>query len=614
MSEGGGLGGPPRASVDRLVAEVFANGAGAPDEGADPAPRAFARVSSLKSEGGVATELTPEEREALDGAKGRGDRLCRSELFGEGAAAYTEALRWARAAEDVAALLAARSGAYSSLSRSYRSRSARRSECAALFDLDPTSLAQMALRDATKALGLRPEWAEARGKLAAALFLLERFHEARDALLEGLEAEPTNTQLQASLREVQAVLAGDPDTGAAPEGAGPAAAGAGAGAAAGAGAGLGSPTGPAAASPAGAAAKRQRSLGAGAARGAIDDWDCALCAKLLFEPVTTPCGHTFCRECFARAMDHKPRCPYCRAVLHVARDALPVTITLASILSASFPEEYEERRREARGEGAHEAAAAAAAGEAGALGRSGSGPAPGAAGPGPGPGGAPAGPIVSLPLFVMQLILPGESIALNIFEPRYRLMVRRVMEGSRRLGMTQARRDDREIEGVCVEAEIVECQAQPDGRYYLELVGRRRLRILNHTELDGYRVARCEPLQDLTPAPGTPEHSALPELASQVAGQLDSILTQLRPLAAANGRLAGRVRALLGSLGERPPLEQAEKFSLWAATAACSLLPELPRAPLLGLTDTTQRLRALREAFGARLAAGGAAGGGCSIM
>ena len=29
----------------------------------------------------------------------------------------------------------------------------------------------------------------------------------------------------------------------------------------------------------------------------------------------------------------------------------------------------------------------------------------------------------------------GEKMALNIFEPRYRLMVRRCMEGSRRLGM-----------------------------------------------------------------------------------------------------------------------------------------------------------------------------------
>ena len=34
-----------------------------------------------------------------------------------------------------------------------------------------------------------------------------------------------------------------------------------------------------------------------------DDFDCTLCLKLLFEPVTTACGHSFCRSCLFRAMD-----------------------------------------------------------------------------------------------------------------------------------------------------------------------------------------------------------------------------------------------------------------------------------------------------------------------
>lgn len=34
-----------------------------------------------------------------------------------------------------------------------------------------------------------------------------------------------------------------------------------------------------------------------------DDFDCTLCLKLLFEPVTTPCGHSFCRSCLFQSMD-----------------------------------------------------------------------------------------------------------------------------------------------------------------------------------------------------------------------------------------------------------------------------------------------------------------------
>jgi hypothetical protein len=76
-------------------------------------------------------------------------------------------------------------------------------------------------------------------------------------------------------------------------------------------------------------------------------------------------------------------------VLHVSRE-LPVSITLQNILSKVYPDEYAARAAEVAG-----AAAAAAAAAAG--------------------GGAER---LSLPLFVMSMLLPGEKMALNIFEPR----------------------------------------------------------------------------------------------------------------------------------------------------------------------------------------------------
>ena len=56
-----------------------------------------------------------------------------------------------------------------------------------------------------------------------------------------------------------------------------------------------------------------------------DDTECILCMKLLFEPVTTPCGHTFCRACFARTTDHSNKCPMCRTVHAISLHAPAAT-------------------------------------------------------------------------------------------------------------------------------------------------------------------------------------------------------------------------------------------------------------------------------------------------
>lgn len=45
------------------------------------------------------------------------------------------------------------------------------------------------------------------------------------------------------------------------------------------------------------------------------DLECSLCFRLLWQPVTTPCGHTFCRCCLDRCFDHNPSCPLCKCSL-----------------------------------------------------------------------------------------------------------------------------------------------------------------------------------------------------------------------------------------------------------------------------------------------------------
>ncbi|EFJ49164.1 hypothetical protein VOLCADRAFT_104368 [Volvox carteri f. nagariensis] len=359
--------------------------------------------------------------------------------------------------------------------------------------------------------------------------------EDREAMLAAKERGNELFRAQKEgMREVQAVLQADEGTESG-DGEAPATAAAGRGEAA---AGSTPPSG----------SKRQRPLGAGggaggtaALRSEVDDWDCSLCAGLLYEPVTTPCGHTFCRECFARAIDHRPRCPYCRTVLHVSRDSLPITITLANIIRRLFPKEYEERRMETT------------------------------AGGGAGDGD----------------------------------------EGG-------ARRDAGEIEDVAVEAEIIECQPQPDGGVSTPGVQWpvQATQPPRHSELDGYRVARCEVLQDTEPRPGTPEYEALPELVAQLDRQVERLLGFLRSHSGpAYGHQGLRIRAALDGLGERPPLEQPERYSFWVVNVAGLVVPELRKAEMLRGTDTAVRLRQLNQQLGGWMGsflAGGAPG--CLVM
>lgn len=42
------------------------------------------------------------------------------------------------------------------------------------------------------------------------------------------------------------------------------------------------------------------------------DFGCHLCLNTLTDPITTPCGHTWCRSCLLTSMDHSKKCPMCR--------------------------------------------------------------------------------------------------------------------------------------------------------------------------------------------------------------------------------------------------------------------------------------------------------------
>jgi hypothetical protein len=45
------------------------------------------------------------------------------------------------------------------------------------------------------------------------------------------------------------------------------------------------------------------------------DFDCVLCCRTLWQPVTTPCGHTYCWMCLDRCLDYSFACPLCMTSL-----------------------------------------------------------------------------------------------------------------------------------------------------------------------------------------------------------------------------------------------------------------------------------------------------------
>jgi len=114
----------------------------------------------------------------------------------------------------------------------------------------------------------------------------------------------------------------------------------------------------------------------------------------------------------------------------------------------------------------------------------------------------------TLPIFPLTetLLLPSTYLPLNIFENRYRQMVRDALEGNRRIGMIQPMipgldnwgvppldLQDPEIYPVGCCGHISQHEQEADGRYLIVLEGVVRFRVLRELEqVRGYRRVRAD--------------------------------------------------------------------------------------------------------------------------
>lgn len=188
-----------------------------------------------------------------------------------------------------------------------------------------------------------------------------------------------------------------------------------------------------------------------------------------------------------------------------------------------------------------------------------------------------------LPLFPLNVVLfPGMPLPLHIFEPRYRLLTRRCLEGGcfsleRAFGVTllaggeEGQPNTEPSEIGCV-AKISQVAPLPDGRFNLQTMGERRFRVLSRRMEDEYWLGEVEWFDD------RPETRSLDEDANRV-----------------RGALQGYLRAIASGAGvSTPDMAQlkvphsSEAFSMWIA----ALLPITPaeKQLLLEMTSTSKRL------------------------
>ena len=100
-----------------------------------------------------------------------------------------------------------------------------------------------------------------------------------------------------------------------------------------------------------------------------------------------------------------------------------------------------------------------------------------------------------LPLLIMKMVLfPGQKIPLNIFEARYKLMIRRVLEGGGKFGIVSL--VGNKLAKIGTLANIEEHAFLPNGNSLISVSGTKLFTITSSHDQDGYKVGTVEFLPD----------------------------------------------------------------------------------------------------------------------
>jgi ATP-dependent Lon protease len=181
-----------------------------------------------------------------------------------------------------------------------------------------------------------------------------------------------------------------------------------------------------------------------------------------------------------------------------------------------------------------------------------------------------------LPLFPLPdvVLFPQEVLPLHIFEPRYRMLLRTVMQEDRRFGIIRWDPQNQRMAEVGCCAEILHCQTQDDDRSNIVTMGQQRFRVLDIVREAPFRVGLVSWIQDEVDQ----SQDDLDQLAADV-GQA------LRDVVELTGKLVGKPTPLPSDLPDLP-----RELSFWIGAHLGGPVADHQQA-LLEMTDTAERLQ-----------------------
>lgn len=325
------------------------------------------------------------------------------------------------------------------------------------------------------------------------------------------------------------------------------------------------------------------------------EFECSICMKLLLEPVSVTCGHTFCRACLEESLGYRGVCAVCRAPVAGVQ---AVNVLIKNIIAERFPRTNAERYREKHEQLSADEKEADESRRREASGVVGSGN---------------TSPVLPLTRG-LPILLPHCRTEVEISRFSDVRMIEHALQGSRRLGVVEGSSgydENARPFGVCLEIENVD---RSNGQMHVRLVGKHRFWVVEPPQVheDGFELGRCESFFDepleltaLLLEPPEPESAAdgdaatagnsrteitVPELARAV---LDLLERQLENVGH-SGRHAFMVR-----FGDMPRISSPtgastsaamEKLSFWILGAI--VCKDEFRNRWLASVDTRGRLEA----------------------